>query len=181
MTGAAHTLRQAFSDLHLDTDQNQMLLRIVDCISRKFNYQSGFRNDEPLTCNVLTGNCLSINSALISLARLANVKTAYYIGYFFENGRRSLVTDDWHCWVSTLTSRGYESWDIAHHLKREMRRLGPALNPIPGVRFAMSVGRNLAFSLPFTRLDVEHLCEPRWVFHDNHSQRCRVRVTADPI
>ena len=174
-------VRQAFSELHLGTDENQALLRIVDCISRKFNYQSGFRNDEPLTCDVLTGNCLSINTALIKLARIANIKTAYYIGYFFEDGRSSLVTEDWHCWVSTLTSRGYESWDIAHHLKRGLRCIGPALNPVPGVRFAMSVGRDLLFSLPSTRLEVAHLCEPRWVFNDNRSQSCQVRVTADPI
>ena len=174
-------VKQAFGELHVGAEQQQTLLRIVDCIARKFNYQSGFRNNAPLTCNVLTGNCLSIKTALIAFAQLAGIKTAYYVGYFFENGRSTLTTDDWHCWVSTLTSRGYESWDIAHHLKRGLRPIGPALNPIPGVRFAMSIGRNLVFRLPFTPLKVAHLCEPRWVFDDNRSEGCRVRVTADPV
>jgi Transglutaminase-like superfamily len=175
-------VKQVFSDLHLDTDQDQALLRIVECISQKFNYQSDFRNDTPLTCDIVTGNCLSINAALIGLARLSNIKTAYYMGYFFEDGRRrTLAIDDRHCWVSTLTPGGYESWDIAHRLKRGLRSAGPALNPIPGVRFAMSVGRDLVFDLPVTRLEVGHLCEPRWVFPENRSQRCQVRVTADPV
>jgi hypothetical protein len=175
-------VRQVFSDLRLEADQDQALLHIVECISQRFTYQSDCRNDAPLTCDVVTGNCLTINAALIGLARLANIKTAYYMGYFFEDERwRALAIDDRHCWVSTLTPRGYESWDIAHHLKRGLRCVGPALNPIPGVRFAMSVGRDLVFELPVTRLEVRHLCEPRWVFHGNHSQRCQVRVTADPV
>jgi hypothetical protein len=174
-------VKQAFAELHVGAEQQQTLRQIVDCIGRKFTYHSGLRNDAPLTCNVLTGNCLSINTALIALAELAGIKTAYYIGYFFENGWPTLTTDDWHCWVSTLTSCGYESWDIAHHLKRGLRPIGPALNPIPGVRFAMSIGRNMVFRLPFRHLKVAHLCEPRWVFDGNRSESCRVRVTADPL
>jgi hypothetical protein len=173
--------RQLYADLCCDEvgSEDARLLRIVDCIAEKFEYRHGFHSDEPLTCDVLTGNCLDINTALIKMLRLCGIKSAYYIGYFFEQGR-PWTNDDWHCWVSTLTGRGYESWDVAHHLKRDLGRVAPALNPIPGVRFAMSTGRDLVFNLPFATLEVPHLCEPRWIYADGRSRECRVRVTVDP-
>jgi len=181
-TGPGDDAQQLFSALCLGqtASEGDRLLRIIDCLSRKFRYRSGFDNQEPLTCDALTGNCFSINTAVIRLAQLARIKTAYYIGFFFEQ-RHPLLADDWHCWVSTLTTRGFESWDIAHHLKRGLQPISPALNPIPGIRFAMSVGHDLAFRLACGTVRVPRLCEPRWIFPDGRSRACRVQVTATPL
>jgi len=175
--------RELAVDLSLSNGDShgEKLLRIIDCVSQKFKYQSGYHNNEALTCNVLTGNCLSINSAIMKLARLADVRHAYYIGFYFRD-ERSLSADDWHCWIGTLTERGYESWDVAHQLKRGGgERIKAGLNPVPGRRFAMSVGRDLVFELPIGRVIVPHLCGPRWIFSDGSSERCMVRVTLKPI
>jgi len=175
--------RELAAGLNLDGDdsEGEKLLRIVECVGQKFKYQSGYDNDEPLTCDLLTGNCLSINSAVMRLAQLADVSFAYYIGFFFRDDR-SLTADDWHCWIATLTERGYESWDIAHQLRRGGgERVGAGLNPISGTRFAMSVGQDLVFNLPFAKVEVPHLCSPRWIFPDGRSQRSAVRVALEPI
>lgn len=169
-----------FAELRLcgTTGERKNLLEIVDCVARKFNYQHGVNSDSPLTCDVLTGNCLDINTALIKLLRLASIKNAYYIGYFFEQDK-PLINDDWHCWVSTLSEERFENWDIAHFLKRDKTRVEPTLNPIPGIRFAMSTGRDLRFNLSEAPVIASHLCEPRWVFYDGSTRQCRVKVTAE--
>ena len=152
------------------------LRKIVDALASRFQYRSGFSNDAPLTCDVLTGNCLSINEAFLKLAKVAGIPSAYYIGYFFES-ETPLRSRDWHCWVSTLTSDGFESWDIAHHLKRKLGAIRPTLNPVPGVRFATSVGRNIRFQLPTGDVTVPHLCEPRWILDNGTTKPCEVRVS----
>jgi hypothetical protein len=151
------------------------LRKIVDALASKFQYRSGFSNDAPLTCDVLTGNCLSINEAFLKLAKVAGIPSAYYIGYFFES-EKPLKSRDWHCWVSTLGAEGFESWDIAHHLKRGLGAVRAALNPVPGVRFATSVGRNLSFRVPAGQVDVPHLCEPRWIMSNGAAVPCEVTV-----
>ncbi|RZI44838.1 transglutaminase domain-containing protein [Herbaspirillum sp. HC18] len=165
-------------DIGLQDDECEpaRVRKIVDSLASKFWYRSGFTNDTPLTCDVLTGNCLSINEAFLKLAKVAGVPAAYYIGYFFEYDQ-PLKSKDWHCWVSTLSGQGFESWDIAHHLKRGLRTVQPALNPVPGTRFAMCVGRNLTFRLPVGDITVPHLCEPRWVLGDCTSKPCEIVIS----
>jgi hypothetical protein len=158
----------------------ERLAKILNCIAAKFNYQHGVNSGLPLTCNVLTGNCLDINAAFIKLLRLAEIRNCYYIGYFFEQGK-PLTNDDWHCWVDTISSRGYENWDIAHYLKRCQSDILPALNPIEGIRFAMGTGRDLRFDGGFAQVAAPHLCEPRWVFPDGSTRQCRIAVSAAPI
>jgi hypothetical protein len=156
--------------------ESERLGKIVDSLASKFRYRSGFTNDAPLTCDFLTGNCLSINEAFLKLAKVAGIPAAYYIGYFFESDQ-PLKSKDWHCWVSTLTSQGFENWDIAHHLKRGLEPVLPGLNPVPGVRFATCVGRNLTFRLPVGDVTVPHLCEPRWILTDGTSKPCEVVIS----
>jgi hypothetical protein len=163
-------------ELSLCCNEMEQLDAIVDSLANKFQYQSGYTNDAPLTCDLLTGNCLSINDAFLKMTQVADIPSVYYIGYFFQS-EQPLNSKDWHCWVSTLTTRGYENWDIAHHLKRGLRDIQPGLNPVPGIRFATSVGRDLVFRLPFADVSVPHLCEPRWVFKDGASKKCEVRVS----
>ncbi len=155
------------------------LTEIVRCVANKFHYQHGVNSDLPLTCDLLTGNCLDINTAFIQLLRAGNIKNAYYIGYFFR-ADQPLVNDDWHCWVDTLSSQGYENWDIAHYLKQDLTEIAPALNPIPGMRFAMSTGRDLLFERDFATVRFAHLCEPRWLLKDGSSRQCNISVAAEP-
>lgn len=160
------------------TSDGERLRSIIDVLAAKFEYRSGFTNNSPLSCDILAGNCLSINEAFLKLAKVSSIPAAYYIGYFFE-GRESLKSRDWHCWVSTLTSQGFESWDIAHHLKRGLGPVQPALNPCPGTRFATCVGRQLSFQLPVGQIVVPHLCEPRWILGDGSSQPCEILISLD--
>ena len=184
-TKAEHTTRHFSDDVYalaneVGVDQctcdTERLEKIVETLASKFQYQSGFSNNAPLTCDILTGNCLSINEAFLKLAKVANIPSAYYIGYFFESDQ-TLKSKDWHCWVSTLTTQGFDSWDIAHHLKRGMHDVQSGLNPVPGTRFATCVGRNLVFQLPVGQVTVPHLCEPRWIFEDGGSKPCEIKIT----
>ncbi len=167
--------RKVFADLEINNalHERERLRRIVDCISAKYQYQHDFRSDEPLTCDLLTGNCLDINAALVKLLRLAGIRHAYYIGYFFEEGQS---IGGRHCWVSTIADGIYENWDIAHHLKRNVLEVQSALNPIPGRRFAMSTGWDLVFDLAGLTVEVEQLAKPRWIFGDGRSSDCQVTV-----
>lgn len=168
--------RQVFADLRLPSGCSpaEKLRRIVDCITHKYDYGHDFRTDLPLTCDRLRGNCLDINAALIRLLRLAGVPHAYYIGFFFEEAK---YVGGRHCWVSTLVDGHQEDWDIAHHLRQNAMQVNSALNPLPGIRFAMSTGWDLAFDLPSGLLKVPHLATPRWVFVDGTTVDCPVNVS----
>lgn len=161
-------------------DDQKRVDAIVECLKNKYRYQHGTNSDLPLTCDLLVGNCLDINVAFIRLLRTAGIRSAYYIGYFFEAGKAQ-ECDDWHCWVDTLSERGYESWDIAHFLKRGRSDVGPALNPIPGMRVALSTGRDLQFSTAYGHLQLGHLCEPRWVLAGGRTRQARINVIATPM
>ncbi len=158
------------------SSMGERLNKIVGSLASKFRYQSGFTNEAPLTCDILSGNCLSINEAFLQLTQIAEIPAAYYIGYFFESDQR-LKSSDWHCWISTLTNQRFENWDIAHHLKRGISDVQAGLNPVTGTRFATSVGRHLKFELPSGHTVVPHLCEPRWVWQNGISKPCEVRIS----
>ncbi len=83
--------RKVFADLEINNalHERERLRRIVDCISAKFQYQHDFRSDEPLTCDLLTGNCLDINAALVKLLRLAGIRHATTSATFSKKGNRS--------------------------------------------------------------------------------------------
>jgi hypothetical protein len=183
-TDCTSDVDELFHGLALEgQDEAQRVQSIVACLEGRFSYDSAYDGtDEPmaLSCDALTGNCLDINTALMKLLTRAGVPCAYYIGYFFEAGFPFEV-DDWHCWVSTLGPAGQQDWDIAHHLKRRLAPVRPALNPIPGMRFAMSSGRGLKFLVPAVgAISVSHLGLPRWVMRDGRTEECTVYVTANP-
>lgn len=164
--------------LHLARlSEHERVAAIVECLKKKYRYQHGTNSDLPLTCDLLVGNCLDINVAFVRLLRTAGIRSAYYIGYFFEAGKPQ-ESDDWHCWVDTLSERGYESWDIAHFLKRGRTDVGPSLNPIPGMRVALSTGRDLRFGTSYGELQLAHLCEPRWVLAGGRTRQARINVIA---
>lgn len=159
-----------------DTARDEVkLLKLIEWVASNYDYKHGHMPGLALTCDMLTGNCLDINGALMKLLRIASIKNAYYIGYYFPPAE---MHGAWHCWVSTLSSRGYECWDIAHHLKRGISTVAPGLNPVGGMRFAMSTGRDLKFDLPSGQIVVSHLARPRWVLSDGRTAECTVTVVA---
>lgn len=153
-----------------DASEEAKLLAIIEWVAQKYNYKHGHMEGPLLTCDILTGNCLDINAATIKLMRVAGIRNAYYIGYYFPEGSSRGA---WHCWLATLTSRGYECWDIAHHLKRGIREIAPGLDPAGGMRLAMSTGRDLVIELPVGSVLVSHLTLPRWVLRDGRTIECK--------
>lgn len=144
---------------------------VVDYLAEHFDYihHEHELNRAVLSCTHLRGDCLDINTALMKLLGLHEVASAYYIGCYFEGGSAPSV-DDWHCWVSTRID-GIQDWDIAHHLKRRLGRVEPALNPVAGTRLALSCGRDLAFEHGGQCWTISHLGAPIWLLADgSHRQ-----------
>lgn len=151
--------------------QLERLRIVVDYLTEHFDYihHEDELNRGVLSCTHLRGDCLDINTALMKLLGLHDVESAYYIGCYFERGSAPRV-DDWHCWVSTRID-GIQDWDIAHHIKRRLGQVEPALNPVAGTRFALSCGRDLAFEYDERLWRISHLGAPIWLLADgSHRQ-----------
>lgn len=171
------------SDLRPSDSSETYLQAMVDLLETKFQYHHGYSGDElpPLSCDIVTGNCLDINTVFMQMLALADIPAAYYIGYFFEEDKPFSV-DDWHCWVSTVQEGKQSDWDIAHHLKRRLSPVKECLNPVPGVRFAMSCGRGLQFLTPDNQLlEIGHLGLPRAILASGKTKECLVTVKAERL
>lgn len=169
------------SELKNSTSPMARIRNMVNLLEGKFQYHHGYSGDElpSLNCDIVTGNCLDINTVFIQMLALEKIPAAYYIGYFFEDNKPLLV-DDWHCWVSTMDDHQQQyDWDIAHHLKRRITPIEDGLNPVPGIRFAMSCGRGLQFVTPDNDpVEVGHFGLPRAVFGVGRTKECPVIVEA---
>lgn len=85
------------------------------------------------------GNCIDINTYLVAALRAAGYRTAYLTCYFFDDDPNGIV-GGMHCWVRTEHDGVTQDWDIAHVKKAGRADASPALNPIPGKRFALAAG-----------------------------------------
>ncbi|MFQ5783785.1 MAG: transglutaminase family protein [Alphaproteobacteria bacterium] len=162
-------------------NDREKVRRIVDFTVERYRYGAGNpAGDEPaLYCGVATGNCIDINTFLLSAFYAAGIPAAYCAGYFFEADRPP-VADGMHCWITTLADGVVEDWDIAHHLKRGMRPVLPGLNPIPGSRYAMSVGRGLRFAIADTVVEIGHLAQPLWILSGGKTRIADITATRLP-
>lgn len=183
-------VRELYESLTLDgLDTNSKAGAIAQCLANRFSYSHGYNSEEPvsLSCDALTGNCLDINTGFMKLLAAARIPCAYYIGHFFPADDRkkesadTLVTHDWHCWVSTCSGGQQLDWDIAHHIKRGLTPIQPGLNPVPGRRFALSTGRELTFELPMGPVTVSHLGLPRWIHEDGSTLETLVEARSRPL
>lgn len=114
-----------------------------------------------LQCDLTTGNCVDINTFLLGALYAVDIPATYYAGYYFEAGAEP-IADGMHCWIATLCDGQLLEWDIAHHLKRGLDPVAPALNPVPGTRVAVTFGRGLAY--PIENLSpFGHLVQPHWI------------------
>ncbi len=163
---------------------------IIDFLANEFSYlhHEDELNRVPLVCTHLAGDCLDINTALMKLLLIEKIPSAYYIGLFFEdeNNQEHPATfpsiDDWHCWVSTLSDdkKHVLDWDIAHHLKRNISPVAASLNPVHGIRVALSSGRDLQFDYQGNTINISHLGAPLWLLNNGNTQQAKFSSTLAP-
>lgn len=166
-------LKEAVRDLIKgSSDQHEATRRLVEFTASLFDYDHPKhkfyegKDEIPLLTRLTKGSCQDINTFLISSLYAAGIKSTYYSGYFFQTGKPQSA--NWfHCWISTLINGEQQDWDIAHHMKHGVASVGPALNPVPGKRFALSYGRGLTFSMGngFEAV-IAQLGQPVWVYAD---------------
>lgn len=147
-------------------DQNQFLELTIEALAKHFDYihHDDELNRAELVCTHLQGDCLDINTALMKILKSQSIESAYYIGLFFE-APHFPTQDDWHCWVSTDIN-GVQDWDIAHHLKRQLSPVRHGLNPVNGLRCALSHGRGTEFLIGGSLFNFSHLGSPFWCLKD---------------
>lgn len=167
------TCAELFLADHPRADATAVIRLVVDFLAQRFSYlhHPDELNRGELSCTLLEGDCLDINTAMMKLLRLKDIASAYYIGLFFEAPQHQAI-DDWHCWVSTNAGQ-LQDWDIAHHLKRGLAPVAPALNPVAGIRVALSIGRGLLFQHQQSTFELSHFGAPMWCFPSGKTQQAR--------
>jgi hypothetical protein len=113
-----------------------------------------------VTCAV--GNCIDINTYLVSALRAAGYEAAYITCYFFPKPEQDLP-NAMHCWVRTRCDGLVEDWDIAHFKKLGDGVVRAGLNPLPGARWALAYGRTHTYVWNGMQLDVTTPSEPMWI------------------
>lgn len=136
--------------------------RIVRHVEARFTY--GVRDiglgddteDMPaLACDVHKGTCVDTHSYAVAAFRAAGIEAGYVSGLFFPEG--ATVSRPGHCWLAVRANGAPHHWDISHFLKYDLGPVRPVLNPKPGRRFALAVGRDVVIDgregpVEFTRL-----------------------------
>lgn len=134
----------------LSLDPAERVERIVRHVEARFRY--GVRNiglgDDldampALACDTHLGTCVDTHSYAVAAMRAGGIAAAYVSGVFFSEGET--VSAPGHCWFVVSVDGAPHHWDISHFLKYGLGPVRPVLNPKPGFRFAMSIGRDLTF------------------------------------
>jgi hypothetical protein len=178
-TRASPALRRLVADLtrHCCSDTEKLQI-LMGHAAERFDYDHplpeerfnhGHDTVPALTCGTTPGSCTDINTYLLGALGCASIQTAYMAGFFFAAGRPT--THGMHCWLATRSAGHVEFWDIAHHKRFAIEPLGPGLNPAPGIRFAMSVGRGLIFEVGGHSIELGHFAEPVWLLDDGRQRQ----------
>ena len=121
--------------------------RIIRHIEERFTYgvrDVGLADDleamPPLACGVHKGTCVDTHSYGVAAFRAGGISAAYISGLYFEEGTR--VGRPGHCWMAVMAEGSPHHWDVSHFLKYGLGPTRSVVNPKPGVRFAMAVGRD---------------------------------------
>ncbi|MFN4008969.1 MAG: transglutaminase-like domain-containing protein [Pannonibacter sp.] len=99
-----------------------------------------------LACDTHLGTCVDTHSYAVAAMRAGGIEAAYVSGIFFPEGMD--VSAPGHCWFVVNAADAPHHWDISHHIKYGLGPTTPAYNPKPGIRFALTAGRDLVFALP---------------------------------
>ena len=128
----------------------QRVERIVHHVEARFTYgvrDVGLGDDveamPALACDTHLGTCVDTHSYAVAAMRAAGFPAAYVSGLFFHEGNN--ISEPGHCWFVVDAQGAPHHWDISHFLKYGLGPVRPVFNPKPGVRFAMSIGRDLVF------------------------------------
>jgi len=99
-----------------------------------------------LACGLTPGTCVDMHTFAVAALRAIGVPAAYVMGAHIAETRAQGSTG--HCWLNLKCEGVPHHWDISHHVQYGVRDITPALNPKPGRRFALSIGRGLEFDGP---------------------------------
>jgi len=128
----------------------QRVERIVHHVEERFTYgvrDVGLGDDveamPALACDTHLGTCVDTHSYAVAAMRAAGFPAAYVSGLFFHEGRKT--SEPGHCWFVVDAQGAPHHWDVSHFLKYGLGPVRPVFNPKPGVRFALSIGRDLVF------------------------------------
>lgn len=99
-----------------------------------------------LECGLTPGTCVDMHTLAVAALRAIGVRAAYVMGAHIAEGRTHWSTG--HCWLNLACDGVSHHWDISHHVQYGVREITPKLNPKPGRRFALSIGRGPEFAGP---------------------------------
>ncbi len=148
-------------------DPAQRVERIVRHVEERFTYgvrDVGLGDDQDampaLACETHLGTCIDTHSYAVAAMRAGNIDAAYISGVFFPDGEKAGMPG--HCWFAVNARGAPHHWDISHFLKYGLGPVRPVFNPKPGIRYALSVGRDLTFAggdgpVQFSRLSGFHV------------------------
>lgn len=97
-----------------------------------------------LECGLTPGTCVDMHTLAVAALRAIGVPAAYVMGAHIAEGRAHGSTG--HCWLNLKCEGVSHHWDISHHVQYGVREITPKLNPKPGRRFALSIGRGPEFA-----------------------------------
>jgi len=181
-TNAAHALvEDAIRISEAQPDGHAAIQALVNAAAEKFRYahpevrfNDGCEEVPYLACGLTEGSCVDINTYLIASLRSAGFEAGYITGYFFPEEKNGCC-DDAHCWVVTRHQGVVLEWDIAHHLKMDMRDVCCGLNPKPGDRVAVAHSMGLDFpELGISRTKL--ISEPAWIMEDGRLEQADIII-----
>jgi hypothetical protein len=126
--------------------QKERVERVIRHVEERFTYgvrDIGLGDDleamPARTCGIHKGTCIDTHSYGVAAFRAASIPAAYISGLFFEEGARESMPG--HCWMAVKAEGAPHDWDVSHFLKYNLGPVRLVLNPKPGIRFSMAVGR----------------------------------------
>ena len=108
-----------------------------------------------LGCDIHTGTCVDMHTVGVAALRAIGVEAVYVIGGFVYDGLAEYPTG--HCWLNLRADGAAHHYDISHHVEYGLGAVTPALNPKPGRRFALGLGRGLVFDGPAGAVEIPSL------------------------
>lgn len=96
-----------------------------------------------LGCDLQTGTCVDMHTVGVAALRAIGIEAVYVIGGFVYAGKENFPTG--HCWLNLRAVGAAHHYDISHHVEYGLGAVTPSLNPKPGRRFALGLGRGLVF------------------------------------
>lgn len=114
--------------------------------SRETHLGTGEEAMPALECGLTPGTCVDMHTLAVAALRSIGVPAAYIMGVHIAEAREQWSTG--HCWLNLKCEGVPHHWDISHHVQYGVREITPKLNPKPGRRFALSIGRGPEFVGP---------------------------------